>query len=477
MTVTSVSPSSAPVEPAGRDESGYDAGASDSGFASVLAGIRGDGSSSGRPTEDTKPANTTPDNAKPADSDASDGTTATGDATGAANADETKPSSTVGKPAPGDPAKAAGPAQQADAVTSALLAALAATAAKDPTIAAVPAPTADTAIGTTATGTTATGTTATLAATDTKAVTGAPEVVPTVTPLPAAALPPVDANATASAADAATAANAVAAAAAADRATTENTAPTTAKPAGARAQGRRRLDTASARERPARVHSGTRHDRSRHGRRHHNRRRSRRGNAQRGDRHHQRREPHRDPVEERHCGREHDGQRRGRSRRPRPVTGSAHRGGRARRAGGRAGASARRAARRGDPSVATQPRRQRTRFASRCGRPSSGGSTCGSRCRDGVMHASIHAEHAQTADLVRNALDDLRAATRCRRPAFGPVDRRLARRGHVRPRRTHDHSRTGSTTTAPAPTNPVVTIAARDQVRFATRRAYLRSTR
>jgi flagellar hook-length control protein FliK len=30
--------------------------------------------------------------------------------------------------------------------------------------------------------------------------------------------------------------------------------------------------------------------------------------------------------------------------------------------------------------------------------------------RDGVLHATIHAEHAQTADLVRNALDDLRAA-------------------------------------------------------------------
>jgi flagellar hook-length control protein FliK len=29
--------------------------------------------------------------------------------------------------------------------------------------------------------------------------------------------------------------------------------------------------------------------------------------------------------------------------------------------------------------------------------------------RDGVLHASIHAEHAQTADLVRSALDDLRA--------------------------------------------------------------------
>ena len=29
--------------------------------------------------------------------------------------------------------------------------------------------------------------------------------------------------------------------------------------------------------------------------------------------------------------------------------------------------------------------------------------------RDGVLHASIHAEHAQTADLVRAALDDLRA--------------------------------------------------------------------
>ena len=29
--------------------------------------------------------------------------------------------------------------------------------------------------------------------------------------------------------------------------------------------------------------------------------------------------------------------------------------------------------------------------------------------RDGVLHASIHAEHSQTADLVRNALDDLRA--------------------------------------------------------------------
>jgi flagellar hook-length control protein FliK len=29
--------------------------------------------------------------------------------------------------------------------------------------------------------------------------------------------------------------------------------------------------------------------------------------------------------------------------------------------------------------------------------------------RDGVIHASIHTEHAQTADLVRSALDDLRA--------------------------------------------------------------------
>ena len=29
--------------------------------------------------------------------------------------------------------------------------------------------------------------------------------------------------------------------------------------------------------------------------------------------------------------------------------------------------------------------------------------------RDGVVHASIHAEHAQTADLVRSALHDLRA--------------------------------------------------------------------
>ena len=29
--------------------------------------------------------------------------------------------------------------------------------------------------------------------------------------------------------------------------------------------------------------------------------------------------------------------------------------------------------------------------------------------RDGVIHASIHTEHAQTADLVRAALDDLRA--------------------------------------------------------------------
>ncbi len=29
--------------------------------------------------------------------------------------------------------------------------------------------------------------------------------------------------------------------------------------------------------------------------------------------------------------------------------------------------------------------------------------------RDGVLHASIHTEHAQTADLVRSALDDLRA--------------------------------------------------------------------
>jgi flagellar hook-length control protein FliK len=29
--------------------------------------------------------------------------------------------------------------------------------------------------------------------------------------------------------------------------------------------------------------------------------------------------------------------------------------------------------------------------------------------KDGVVHASIHAEHAETADLVRNALDDLRA--------------------------------------------------------------------
>ena len=29
--------------------------------------------------------------------------------------------------------------------------------------------------------------------------------------------------------------------------------------------------------------------------------------------------------------------------------------------------------------------------------------------RDGVLHASIHAEHAQTAELVRDALDDLRA--------------------------------------------------------------------
>jgi flagellar hook-length control protein FliK len=29
--------------------------------------------------------------------------------------------------------------------------------------------------------------------------------------------------------------------------------------------------------------------------------------------------------------------------------------------------------------------------------------------RDGVMHASIHTEHAHTAELVRGALDDLRA--------------------------------------------------------------------
>ncbi len=29
--------------------------------------------------------------------------------------------------------------------------------------------------------------------------------------------------------------------------------------------------------------------------------------------------------------------------------------------------------------------------------------------RDGVLHASIHTEHQQTADLVRNALDDLRS--------------------------------------------------------------------
>jgi flagellar hook-length control protein FliK len=29
--------------------------------------------------------------------------------------------------------------------------------------------------------------------------------------------------------------------------------------------------------------------------------------------------------------------------------------------------------------------------------------------RDGVLHASIHAEHAQTGDLMRDALDDLRA--------------------------------------------------------------------
>ena len=29
--------------------------------------------------------------------------------------------------------------------------------------------------------------------------------------------------------------------------------------------------------------------------------------------------------------------------------------------------------------------------------------------RDGVLHATIHAEHAHTADLVRSALDDLRA--------------------------------------------------------------------
>ena len=93
--------------------------------------------------------------------------------------------------------------------------------------------------------------------------------------------------------------------------------------------------------------------------------------------------------------------------------------------------------------------------------------------RDGVLHASIHAEHSQTADLVRAALDDLRARLDANGMRSGEltVDARGAGTpGHedraTNPERLDD--RAGSR--AGAVVGPCT-----DEIRLATRRSYLRS--
>jgi flagellar hook-length control protein FliK len=56
--------------------------------------------------------------------------------------------------------------------------------------------------------------------------------------------------------------------------------------------------------------------------------------------------------------------------------------------------------------------------------------------RDGVMHASIHAEHAHTEELVRNALDDLRSQLQNDGVNAGRLtvgDQRTNERGNGRP--------------------------------------------
>ncbi len=79
--------------------------------------------------------------------------------------------------------------------------------------------------------------------------------------------------------------------------------------------------------------------------------------------------------------------------------------------------------------------------------------------RDGVLHATIHAEHAQTADLVRSALDDLRAALEADGLRSGQltVDSQGAgTSGRDAPTTTPDRL----DDTAALPTNPVVAIGA-----------------
>ncbi len=76
--------------------------------------------------------------------------------------------------------------------------------------------------------------------------------------------------------------------------------------------------------------------------------------------------------------------------------------------------------------------------------------------RDGVMHASIHAEHAHTAELVRNALDDLRArldAGGVRAGELTVSDGGNDQREHGEPAATPNHEDIDVTdaTTAPTP--------------------------